>query len=87
MFNVIAIAIGLYSALIGGLYLVQRELIYHPTKSLPSPAASGVADMSVVRLTTNDGVTLTSWYRPAQGGQPTILYFQGNGGNIGIDRF
>jgi len=82
MFNVIAIVIGLYTALIGGLYLIQRELIYHPSKSLPSPAISGAADMSVVRVTTKDGLTLTSWYRPAQEGQPTILYFHGNGGNI-----
>lgn len=82
MFNLIAIAIGVYTALVGGLYLVQRELIYHPTQSLPSPETSGVPEMKVVRLTTEDGITLTSWYRPAQGDLPTIVYFQGNGGNI-----
>ena len=82
MFNIIAIAIGVYSALVGGLYLVQRELIYHPTQPLPSPEISGVPEMKVVRLTTEDGLTLTSWYRPAQGDLPTIVYFQGNGGNI-----
>ena len=82
MFNIIAIAIGVYSALVGGLYLVQRELIYHPTQPLPSPEISGVPEMKVVRLTTEDGLILTSWYRPAQGDLPTIVYFQGNGGNI-----
>jgi len=82
MFNIIAIVFGVYTALVGGLYLVQRELIYHPTQSLPSPENSGVPEMKVVRLTTEDGVTLTSWYRPPQEGLPTIVYFQGNGGNI-----
>ena len=82
MFNFIAIVLGGYTALVGGLYLVQRELIYHPTRSLLSPEQSGVPEMKVVRLTTEDGITLTSWYRPAQGSLPTIIYFQGNGGNI-----
>jgi len=82
MVNFIAITFGIYTALVGGLYLVQRELIYHPTRSLPSPDISGVPEMTVVRLTTEDGITLTSWYSPAEEGQPTIIYFQGNGGNI-----
>jgi fermentation-respiration switch protein FrsA (DUF1100 family) len=38
--------------------------------------------MRPIRLTTEDGLTLTSWYRPAEPGQPTMVYFQGNGGNI-----
>lgn len=82
MINIIAIVVGTYTALVGGLYLVQRELIYHPTRSLPSPEVSGVPEMKVVRLTTKDGLSLTSWYRPAEDGKPTIVYFQGNGGNI-----
>lgn len=82
MVNFIAVVIGVYTVLVGGLYIVQRELIYLPTRSLASPEISGVPEMKVVRLTTEDGITLTSWYRPAQGGLPTIVYFQGNGGNI-----
>ncbi len=82
MINLIAIAIGLYTALVGGLYLVQRELIYLPSGPMATPADSGVAEMRPIRLTTEDGLTLTSWYRPAESGQPTMVYFQGNGGNI-----
>lgn len=82
MINLIAIAVGVYSALVGALYLMQRQIIYQPAQFLPSPAASGLPDMQTIRLNTEDGIRLTSWYRPAQGGQPTMVYFHGNGGNI-----
>jgi len=82
MINFIAVAIGLYTAFVGGLYLVQRELIYLPSGPMSTPAESGVPEMRPIRLTTADGLTLTSWYRPAETGQPTMVYFQGNGGNM-----
>ncbi len=82
MINLIAVVIGLYTAFVGGLYLAQRELIYLPSGPMNTPAGSGVPEMRPIRLTTEDGLTLTSWYRPAQPGQPTMVYFQGNGGNI-----
>ncbi len=80
--NLIAVAIGLYAVLVGGLFLVQREIIYLPSGPMNTPAGSGVPEMRPIRLTTEDGLTLTSWYRPAEPGQPTMVYFQGNGGNI-----
>ncbi|MBT7943187.1 MAG: alpha/beta hydrolase, partial [Alphaproteobacteria bacterium] len=63
-------------------YLMQRQLIYHPDQYLASPSQAGVAEMQVLRVTTDDGVTLTFWYRPAQPGQPTMVYFHGNGSNL-----
>lgn len=82
MINLIAVAIGVYSALVGALYFIQRDLIYFPSHSMPTPAAAGVPEMQPVQLTTEDGLTLTSWYSPARKGLPTMVYFQGNGGNI-----
>ncbi len=82
MINLIAVAVGVYSVFVGALYFVQRDLIYHPTRSMPAPAAAGVPEMRPVELATQDGLRLTSWHSPAQKGQPTIIYFQGNGGNI-----
>jgi len=82
MINVIAVVVGVYTALVGALYLIQRELIYHPGHEMRSPAASGVPEMRPVELTAADGIKLVSWYRPAREGQPTIVYFQGNAGNI-----
>jgi len=82
MINWIAAALGIYTALVGGLYLLQRQLIYHPSQFLASPAQAGVAEMQTLRVTTDDGVALAFWYRPAQSGQPTMVYFHGNGGNL-----
>ena len=82
MINLIAVAIGVYSVFVGAIYLLQRELIYQPSQSLPPPADVGLPEMRAVELKTQDGLTLTSWYSPARPGQPTLVYFQGNGGNI-----
>ncbi len=83
MLNVIAVVAGVYAALVGALYLIQRELIYHPGLTMRSPAASGMPEMRPVEMTAADGIGLVSWYSPAHAGKPTIVYFQGNAGNIG----
>jgi hypothetical protein len=83
MINLIAVAFGVYAALVGALFMFQRQLIYHPSQYLPSPAEAGVAEMQALRVTTDDGLALTFWYRPALAGQPTLVYFHGNGGNLG----
>lgn len=82
MINLVAVAFGIYMALVGGLFLTQRHLIYYPSQSLASPAEAGIPEMQILRVTTDDGLTLTFWYRPAEKGQPTIVYFHGNGGNL-----
>jgi uncharacterized protein len=38
--------------------------------------------MEVISLRSGDDLQLLSWYRPASDGLPTILYFQGNAGNL-----
>jgi fermentation-respiration switch protein FrsA (DUF1100 family) len=61
----------------------QRALMYYPSQDLPSPKAAGVPEMAVVRLETADGLALVSWYAWAVApGRPTIVYFQGNAGNL-----
>ncbi|MEO5372908.1 MAG: alpha/beta hydrolase [Alphaproteobacteria bacterium] len=39
--------------------------------------------MSEVQLVTADGLGLRAWWRPPGNGLTTIVYFHGNGGNIG----
>ncbi len=78
----IGVAFG-YGVLVGGMYLFQRSLLYHPGGLSGIPADAGVAEMIPVDLGTADGLTLTSWFRAAVPGRPTIVFFQGNAGNIG----
>lgn len=72
-----------YLVLVTGLYLGQRRLLYLPDRSIPSRTASGVPEMSEVRLQTDDGFDLLAWYRPAAPRRATIVYLHGNGGHIG----
>jgi fermentation-respiration switch protein FrsA (DUF1100 family) len=82
MINLVAVAVGIYAVLVGGLFLAQRQLIYCPSQTLASTAEAGIPEMQVLRVTTDDGLGLTFWYRPADKGQPTLVYFHGNGGNL-----
>ena len=83
LFPLLAIGVVAYGALVGSLYVFQRQLLYFPDKTRPELA--GLAELGVreVRLTTADGLSLLSWYLPPQERRPVICYFHGNGGHIG----
>jgi fermentation-respiration switch protein FrsA (DUF1100 family) len=65
------------------IYTFQRRLIYFPEQQTPILKDYHAHDMVLVTLQTNDNVTFTSWYKPAIGNQPTVLYLHGNAGHIG----
>lgn len=64
-------------------YVFQRQLIYFPAKNMPGRLAFNAGDMETVTLHTDDGVSLTSWYKPAEMAKPTLLILHGNAGHIG----
>jgi uncharacterized protein len=72
----------LWLALLTLLYLFQRKLIYVPFGGEVLPAAVGLADLKVERLTAPDGASIVVWSGEPKPGQPTILYFHGNGGGL-----
>ncbi len=63
-------------------WFFQRRLIYFPDPSRIVPVAMGLKDVSEVELQRPDGVTVLAWYGKARPGQPTLLYFHGNGANL-----
>ncbi len=65
------------------IYLLQRQLIYFPLQKTPMLINYGATDMQTIVLKTTDQVALTSWYKPALAGQPTLLFLHGNAGHIG----
>jgi uncharacterized protein len=83
LFSVAAVA---YLAVAAGMYAFQRDFLYvrDPTRTLPANA--DLPDVSERTLKTPDGETLIAWYAKAKSGQPTILYFHGNGGALEIRR-
>ncbi|MFT5507080.1 MAG: fermentation-respiration switch protein FrsA (DUF1100 family) [Hyphomicrobiaceae bacterium] len=78
--------IGLGFVVIGALVVLawsqQRILMYAPDPTRVDPATAGLSTVQEIKLRTPDGVELIAWYHPAQPGQPTLLYFHGNAGNL-----
>lgn len=71
-----------YLLLCGAMFLLQRDLQYFPTQKAPPPAAAGFEGVTEVTLTAADGTPLVMWHAPAPPGATTVLYLQGNAGEI-----
>lgn len=72
----------LYLGLLAAAYLVQRKLMYFPDTRRVSPSAAGLAGIEERMLETRDGHRVIAWYGTARPGEPTLLYFHGNGGSL-----
>jgi len=63
-------------------YFGQRKLIYFPDRARVPPAELGLVGVEERILKTPDGERLLVWYAKAKPGEPTLLYFHGNGGGL-----
>jgi fermentation-respiration switch protein FrsA (DUF1100 family) len=61
--------------------LLHRYFLYVPNPMRVAPKDAGLAVTEEVVFKAVDGTRLIAWYRPAQPGKPTLLYFPGNSGN------
>jgi uncharacterized protein len=62
-----------------GIAFGQRRVMYLPDRAIISPEAAGLVDVTAATLTTPDAERLVVWRAAGRPGQPTILYFHGNG--------
>ncbi len=76
--KILGLALVAYAVLVAGCAMMQRSLMYFPDSDLMSLPEG----FQAVNVRTSDHYELISWYHPAQNGYPTLVYFQGNGGNI-----
>jgi fermentation-respiration switch protein FrsA (DUF1100 family) len=85
----VLIIVAAYIAALAYLYLLQRQFVFVPGGSLATPAERSLGAVEVVSIRAKDGTELAGWYTPAAPELPTVLYFQGNAGNISdrSDRF
>lgn len=67
-----------YFTVLAILWSFQSHFIY-PAPQTPAQLTPGYGE---VTLQTSDGLALRSFYRPADTGRPTIVYFHGNGGTL-----
>jgi len=83
IYAILAILAG-YALLVAALALFQRNLMYHPDSTVPTPASFGVPEMALERLETSDGHPLLAWWRaPVTPDKPVLLYLHGNAGHLG----
>jgi fermentation-respiration switch protein FrsA (DUF1100 family) len=61
--------------------LLHRYFVYVPDRARVAPKDAGLTGVEEIVFKAADGTRLIAWYRPAQPGQPTLLYFPGNCGN------
>jgi fermentation-respiration switch protein FrsA (DUF1100 family) len=84
MYFLVGVTAG-YVVLVVVLFFAQRSLLYHPDSSTPEPGQYGLYQMEALRLPTDDGVELYAWWQlPQQAGNPVLVYFHGNAGNLGF---
>ncbi|WP_119165399.1 alpha/beta hydrolase [Algihabitans albus] len=76
------VALATYVGICLFMFLSQRQLMYHPD-SEPLSAERAGPDWRIVTTETADGLRLTHLHRPAEAGQPTLLFFHGNAGHAG----
>jgi hypothetical protein len=74
--------VALYAVAVLATYYLQRKLLYFPdTRRIP-PASLGLSGVSELEIETPDGARVIAWHGAAKPGQPTLLYFHGNGGSL-----
>ncbi|MEN8041328.1 MAG: alpha/beta hydrolase [Actinomycetota bacterium] len=67
---------------LGGLWSLQRRLIYFPEQQLPSQGIVA-PEAEAVEFTTDDGLTLNGWFFAHPQADAAVVVFNGNGGNRG----
>jgi fermentation-respiration switch protein FrsA (DUF1100 family) len=63
-------------------FIFQRRLMYFPDPERVLPASFNLAGVSERVIEGPGGERLIAWYAPPAPGQPTLLYFHGNAGNL-----
>ena len=75
-----------YAFIAFGMYFGQRRFLYFPSAVRTAPADAGLPDVAEKIIQTADGEKVIAWYGKAKPGQPTLLYFHGNGGALEVRR-
>ncbi|HET9160328.1 MAG TPA: alpha/beta hydrolase, partial [Caulobacteraceae bacterium] len=78
--------LALYLAVLAGLFVLQRSLMYFPNPAYEQPDRTAFPTEEV-KLHTSDGQTLVAWYLPPKPGKPVILHFFGNGAGLGLEKW
>ena len=83
-----AVCVALYAAVVIGLFVGQRKILFRCDAAEVDPATLGLK-AETLRLRTEDGENLLAWRIPPAPGRPLVLYFHGNAGGLDlrVERF
>jgi len=87
--TILVVLVLAYCGVAALLYVVQRSMMYFPHRERVSPQAAGIPAAEEITLSPADGERVIAWHVPPREGRPVIVYFHGNGGNLGhrVTRF
>jgi pimeloyl-ACP methyl ester carboxylesterase len=74
--------LAVYAVVAVAAFVLQRRLMYFPDPERVSPASFNLPGVVERVIDAPDGARLITWYAPPASGQPTLLYFHGNAGNL-----
>jgi uncharacterized protein len=81
MLNLFLSLLGIFALFCIVARLLHRYFVYVPDPKRVAPKDAGLTGVEEIVFKAADGTRLIAWYRPAQPGRPTLLYFPGNSGN------
>ena len=71
-----------YLMLILFLALLQKKLIFSPSRNMVAKPSDLGLDFDDINFINRDGISLNGWFVPAKNAEFTVLFCHGNGGNI-----
>ena len=86
MTTALTVLAAVYGLLLLAAWLLQGWFVYLPDAARVAPAAVGLAGVDERWILASDGVKVIAWHARARSGQPTLLYFHGNAGNLASRR-
>lgn len=84
--TILIIVLIAYAGIAALMYVMQRDMIYVRDATRTAPADADLPNVAERILDTPDGEKIVMWYAKAKPGQPTLLYFHGNGGALEVRR-
>ena len=82
MLGLVVAATVAYGAVVGLLWVFQRNLLYPATRG-PVALPANLPGFAETLIATPDGERLLAWWKPpAAPGRPVVLFLHGNGGSI-----
>lgn len=81
----LCLMVAIYLCIIAGMYVFQRRLLYHPEVATLPPPSFQLPNTRQITLTTTDGIRITAWHHSGSDSKPTVIYFHGNSGHMGVD--